>query len=129
MHLTYYPQGFLIASLPLDVNQFLFDLHDLFKRQSCKKEDIPLAAKGCDLSTCYETLFLRHVNSRWFFLTPALPHILERWEDAGNYFLVFLANGMKKKKNLAKNYRYSIIKKALKDHKKVSMNYCISSIE
>ena len=74
LHLTYYPQGFLIASLPLDVNQFLFDLHDLFKRQSCKKEDIPLAAKGCDLSTCYETLFLRHVNSRWFFLTPALPH-------------------------------------------------------
>ena len=69
------------------------------------------------------------MNSRWFFLTPALPHILERWEDAGNYFLVFLANGMKKKKNLAKNYRYSIIKKALKDHKKVSMNYCISSIE
>ena len=118
-----------IAPLPLDVDQFAFDLHAWFKRQPCKKEDFLLLAKGCDLSTCYETLFLRHVNSCWLILTPALQCILERWKDATNYFLVFVANDKKKKKDLAKNNRYSRIVKGLKDHKKVSINYCVSSIE
>ena len=70
-----------------------------------------------------ETLFLRHVNSCWVTLTPALQRVLERWEDERNYFLVFLANDKKKKKDLAKTGRRSRIVKALKDHKKVSMNY------
>ena len=118
-----------IASLPLDVDQFAFDLHVCFKAQPCKKEDFLLLAKGCDLSICYKTLFLRHVNSRWLTLTPALQRILERWENARNYFLVFLAIDKKKKKDSAKNDRYSRILKALKDHKKVPMNYCISSTE
>ena len=91
-----------IASLPLDVDQFAFDLHACFKTQPCKKEDFLLLAKGCDLSTCYKTLFLRHVNSRWLTLTPALQRILERYEDARNYFVIFLANDKKKKKDLAK---------------------------
>lgn len=81
------------------------------------------------MSTRYKTLSLRHVNSHWLTLTPALQCILERWEDATNYFLVFVANDKKKKKDLAKNYRYKRIVKGLKDHKKVSINYCISSIE
>ena len=90
-----------IASLPLDVDQFAFDLHAWCKRQPCQKEDFLLLSKGCDLLTCYETLFLRHVNSHWLTLTPALQRISERWEDATNYFLVFLANGKKKEERFS----------------------------
>ena len=69
------------------------------------------------------------MNSRWLILTPALQRILERCEDARNYFVIFPANDKKKKKDLAKNDRYSRIKKALKDYKKVSMNYRTSSVK
>lgn len=112
-----------VSSLPLDVDQLAFDLHAWFKRQPCKKEDFLLLAKGCDLSTCCESLFLRHVNSRWLTLSPALQRIFERWDDAKNYFLVFLANDKKKKKDLAKNKRYQRIVEALKGHNKVLLNY------
>lgn len=102
-----------IAALTLD--QLMFDLYSWFKRQPCKR-DFQLLAKGCDLPPCCEPLFLKHVNSHWLMLTPALKHILERWQGAKNYFLVFLTNDTRGK-DLAKNDRYIRIVKVLKEHK------------
>ena len=67
-------------------------------------------------------LFLRHVKSHWLTLTPVLQRILERWGDARNYFLVFLANDKKKKKDLAKNHLYSRIVKLWK-HWRITRRY------
>jgi hypothetical protein len=81
-----------ISSMPLEVDQFAFDLHAWFKRSPCQLEDFHLLANGTDLSS-HQSLFFRHVSTRWLTLKPALERISERWADAKTYFLVFLGLG------------------------------------
>lgn len=94
----------------------LFDRHE----NPAKKKICYSLLKA--VSICCETLFLRHVNSWWLTLTPALRCILEEWDDGRKYFLVYLANGKTKKRDLTINKSYKKTVEALKCHNKVLWN-------
>ena len=59
--------------------QLCFNLHAWFKQSPCKEEDY----HALNDNICIEdsSLFLRHVNTHWLTLLPALVRVSERWED------------------------------------------------
>ena len=94
-----------------DCEQLAFDLNQWFKISPCKQEDFRNLSD--DVKIEEEALFLRHVDSRWLTLAPALERILKRWEDAKDYFLRYLPDKKEYKKTLPNNKRYTRIKNAL----------------
>ena len=102
-----------ILVIGVTASQLAFELHFWFKISPCKQEDFRLLADSTTIED--ESLFLRHVNTRWLTLVPALEKKLERWEDAKKYFLIYLPNVEEYKSTLPKNQKYKNIAAALKD--------------
>ena len=73
-----------------------------------------------DICIEVSSLFLRHVNTRWLTLLPALVRVSERWEDTKKYFLTFLPF-KEYKRHLPKNQRYQRIQTALKNENEAKM--------
>ena len=99
--------------------QLAFDLHAWFKQAPCKEEDYRKLAEDATLEC--ESLFLRHLNTRWLTLVPALERVEKRWHDVRNYFLTFVKNKAEYKSSLPKNKKYARIVEALKDEQKIQL--------
>ena len=83
----------------------------------CKAEDFIALAES--LSSKTDGLFMRHVNTRWLTLTPALELVLKRWDDCKKYFLDYVPNKKEYNATLPKNKRYQRIKKCLNEEEQV----------
>ena len=64
-----------------------------------------------------ESLFYRHVETRWLTLVPALEKVEERWNDAKKYFLEFLPTTKDFSKSTESNKRYVKIVESLRKEK------------
>ena len=102
--------------------QLAFDLHAWFKQAPCKEEDYRELSE--DVTIENESLFLRHLNTRWLTLVPALLRVKKRWEDARYYFLTFVKTKKEYKNSLPKNKKYARIEGSLKDEIKVKLQMC-----
>lgn len=96
------------------VDQLVFDLNAWFENSPCKSEDFRNLASS--LTKKNEAIFIRHINTRWLTLSPALTVVLARWEDCEKYFLVYLPS-RKDSKTVLTNQRYQRIKKCFTVHK------------
>ena len=65
----------------------------------------------------HESLFLRHLSTRWLTLCPALEKIVARWSDTKSSFLSYISL---KQKQQTKSERYKQIVRCLKEKEKVS---------
>ena len=77
-----------IAAMPYDIEQLPYNLHAWFKNAPCKEEDFRALADDTILED--ESLFMRHISTRWLTLAPALKRIISRWDNAKQYFLTYL---------------------------------------
>ena len=93
-----------VTVLHQDVDGLAFDLHAWFKHSPCKEDDFRELSDSTTIED--ESLFLRHVDTRWLTLCPVLERIIERWDDAKVYFLKYLPEKQEYKRSLPKNARY-----------------------
>ena len=84
-----------------------------FKHSSCKEDDFRELPGKTIIED--ESLLLRHVNKKWLALCLVLGRIVERWDDAKEYFLNYLPEEKEFKKSLQKNCHYQPIVKELKE--------------
>ena len=111
-----------------DAEELTFDMYQFFKQQPVRREDFK------DLQLEYnmdESLFLRHVPSRWLTLLPAMTRVLTNWKVSMEYFTVQLPKSMKSnsaRKQLESNERYRRICHGLKDKKLLFQFAFLSSI-
>ena len=77
-----------IVALRQDVEGLAYNLHAWSKRSSCKEEDFRELSDSTTIED--ESLFVRHVDTRWLTLCPVLERIVERWDNAKEYFLKYL---------------------------------------
>ena len=52
-----------------------------------------------------ESVFLRHISSRWLTLAPAIQRVLKNWPTIKKYYLDHLPNEKEYKYTLPKNKR------------------------
>ena len=97
-----------IVILEQYVEGLVFDLHQWFKYAPCKEEDF---VKLDDI-TIHESLFLRHLSTRWLTLSPAPEKILARWSDTKTHFLSYIPS---KKKQQTRNKMCKRIVRCLKE--------------
>ena len=77
------------------------------------------------ISSKTDALYMRHVNTRWLTLTPALEPVSKRWDDCKKYFLDHVPNKKEYKATLPKNKRFHHIKKCLDEEEQVRESYKI----
>ena len=83
---------------------------------SRKEEDCPnLVEDSCLVN---ESLFLRHLDTRWLTLVSALEQIKNCWEGVRTYFLVHVASKKEYMKILPENKKLQIAE-PLKDDTKL----------
>ena len=97
-----------------EAEELAIDIFYFFKHSPCKREDFleVEASLGFD-----EELFIRHVESRWLSLLPALERIVKNWEPLVQYFLTTLpktAAASRTLRMLESNIRYNRICRMLK---------------
>ena len=98
-----------------DVENMAFDLHSWFKISPCKREDFVMVTVDFQSEIIFavfnknESLFYRHVETRWLTLVPALEKVEQRWLSAKKYFLEYLPSTKDFSKSTASNKRYSRI--------------------
>lgn len=68
-----------------------------------------------------ESLFLRHLSTRWLTLVPSLERIKKRWDDARNYFLNYVKNKKEYARTLPKNKKFARIEEALNNEVKLML--------
>ena len=61
------------------------------------------------------SMFFRHVSSRWLTLGPAIDRIIKQWSKVKTYFLEVLPSKSEYKYTLPKNKRYQRIVGYMKD--------------
>ena len=83
----------------------------LFKNAPCKIENFVNQAEF--ITKVNGVLFVRHINSRWLTLSPALEPMLKRWKDSKKYFLEHIPMYKEYKNKLTSNKRYQRIRNAL----------------
>ena len=67
-----------------DAEELALDLFLWIKSSPCRREDFTNVLTDLDLD---EYLFIRHVQSRWLTLAPALERIVKNWDAVKRYFL------------------------------------------
>ena len=98
-----------------DIEHLSIELHSWFKIAPCKREDFMQVAVEFQNEIIFtsfkapETLFYRHVQSRWLTLIPTLKKVEERWYQQKQYFMKFLTSKKDFKKTNQQNPRYQII--------------------
>jgi len=75
-----------------DAEQFVIDLHSLFKYSAARREDFRKLQLNVDVEL---KLFIEHSSLRWLSIGPAVRRILEQWE-AIVQFVKFLESDPKK---------------------------------
>ena len=75
-----------------DAEQFVIDLHSLFKYSAARREDFRKLQLNLDVEL---KLFIEHSGLRWLSIGPAVRRILEQWE-AIVQFVKFLESDPKK---------------------------------
>ena len=75
-----------------DAEQFVIDLHSLFKYSAARREDFRKLQLNLDVEL---KLFIEHSSLRWLSIGPAVRRILEQWE-AIVQFVKFLESDPKK---------------------------------
>jgi hypothetical protein len=106
--------------------QLVLDLFFFLKASPCRKEDFFETQLGLGLDS---GLFIKHVQSRWLTLIPAVKRVLICWDAVEKYFLIELPRIMAKEKkeaSLKNNERYKRIcqkiERSLSENKKVVTN-------
>ena len=64
-----------IKVMSVNIEDLVYDLHAWFKISPCKEEDFRNLNEEISID---ESLFLKHVSTRWLTLSPALQRIQER---------------------------------------------------
>ena len=107
--------------------QLALDLFYWFKAHPTRKEDYFKAQTDLGFD---EQLFIRHVQSRWLTLIPALMRIVDNWEPIRSYFLKELpkvASAERTLRVLEKNETYRRICKAIQEKDAlIQMHFLIS---
>jgi hypothetical protein len=103
LHMVHNAFQQLITTLPNEIPQICFDLHQWFKNSPCKHEDYMAMADETGLTD--ESVFLRHISSRWLTLAPAIQRVLKNWPTIKKYYLDHLPNEKEYKYTLPKNKR------------------------
>ena len=67
-----------IKVMSVNIEDLVYDLHAWFKISPCKEEDFRNLNEEISID---ESLFLKHVSTRWLTLSPALQRIQERWDS------------------------------------------------
>ena len=112
---TGYHKG--IKEMSANIEDLVYDLHAWFKNSPCKEEDFRSLNEEISID---ESLFLKHVSTRWLTLSPALKRILDRWDSCKHYFVTYLPTVKEYKNTLPKNARYQRILKHFKEYEKVN---------
>ena len=102
-----------------DCEQLAYDLHAWFKQAPCKEEDYRGLSDDSTMEN--ESLFLRHLSTRWLTLVPSLERIKKRWDDARNYFLNYVKNKKEYARTLPKNKKFARIEEALNNEVKLML--------
>ena len=76
-----------LSHLGNSVSEFVVNIHLFFKLSPARKEDYKNVQKQLGIPT---HAFLKHVDSRWLSLKPALERIIEQWPGLIQYFLTDL---------------------------------------
>lgn len=95
--------------------ELAIDLFYWFKGSPCRKEDYFDTQMGLDLTA---EVFIRHVQSRWLTLLPALTRILNKMEAVTKYFTIDVPKMAREEgteRTLNDNDRYKRICRKLKD--------------
>jgi hypothetical protein len=92
-----------------NAEELVLDLFYFIKASPCRKEDLSETQLNLGLD---EQIFIRHVQSRWLTLIPAVNRVLTIWEAVEQYFLRDLP---KIDKGQEKSERYRRICRRLRD--------------
>ena len=103
---------------PIKVSELAKCVHGFFKYSTLRRADF--AKELIDLELA-ETVFIRHVDTRWLTLQPALERIDKNYEAITHYFLVTLpsqttegdVNERQNAKNAMKAKYYQLVKEKL----------------
>ena len=106
-----------IKEMSANIEDLVYDLHAWFKNSPCKEEDFRSLNDEISID---ESLFLKHVSTRWLTLSPAFKRILDRWDSCKRYFVTYLPTVKEYKNTLPKNARYQRILKHFKEYEMVN---------
>ena len=109
--------------------QLVLDLFYFLKASPCRKEDFFETQLGLGLD---EGMFIKHVQSHWLTLIPAVKRVLKNWEAVEKYFLIELPRMMAKEKreaSLKNNERYKRICHKLKDPEVLVQLHFLQNLE
>ena len=80
-----------IVALLQDVEGLAYNPHAWFKRSRCKEEDFRELSDSTTIEVLKMSLFSYDMlTQRWLTLCGVLERIVERWDDAKEYFLKYL---------------------------------------
>ena len=95
-----------------NIDDFFQDLHFFFKRLSARHEDYASLATVTGVTAEY---MKKHAETWWVNMKYVALRCLEQWENLKEYFLKFLPQEKKFKKEVEKTQRYVRIKIALSE--------------
>ena len=104
------------------VSEFVVNIHLFFKLSPARKEDYKSVQEELGIPT---HAFLKHVDSRWLTLKPALERIIEQWPGLIQYFLTDLPA---MQKSISSNTLYKKIVEKLKEHQFLPLIHFLISV-
>ena len=104
LHICHNAFGKGLGVFANEISEFVIDLHWWFKQSATRREDFEAVQQELVLA---QHKFLRHVESRWLSLLPAVVRALEQFQALGKYFLLELP---RKQCSMASNAKYIRIK-------------------
>lgn len=97
-----------------EAEELAIDIFYLFRHSPCKREDFLEVETSLGFD---EELFIRHVQTRWLSLLPALERVVKNWEPLVKYFLTKLpetATATRTLKMVESNPKYILICRMMK---------------
>ena len=80
-----------------EISEFVIDLHWWFKQSAARREDFEAVQQELGLA---QHTFLKHVESRWLSLLPAVVRALEQFQALEKYFLLDLPRKQRSMTNM-----------------------------
>ena len=84
-----------------EISEFVIDLHWWFKQSATRREDFEAVQQELGLA---QHKFLKHVESRWLPLLPAVVQVLEQFRALEKYFLLEIPRKQRSMTNNARSY-------------------------
>ena len=104
------------------VPEFVVNIHLFFKKSPARKEDYENVQEELVIPS---HAFLKHVDSRWLTLKPALERITEQWPGLIQYFLTDLPA---LQKSISPNSLYKKTVEKLKEHQFLPLIHFLISV-